>query len=74
MQLPRKFPKQAFDPISADGSTESLPYHNTDPTAIRVSPANHDVKQGGRDTMTMLLGVFEIAATFQEQIPAISTV
>ena len=74
MQLTRKFPKQAFDPISADGSPESLPYHNTNPAAIRVSPANHYIKQGGRDTMTMLLGIFDIAATFQEQIPAISTV
>ena len=72
-QLPREFPKQALHPISADGSPESLPHHNTDPTAIHISPANDQIKQGGRDTPAMLLGILDVAAAFQEQIPVAST-
>jgi len=72
-QLPRELPKQALYPISTDGSPESLSHHNTNPAAIHVSPANNQIKQGGRDTPAMLLGILDVAAAFQEQIPVASS-
>jgi hypothetical protein len=67
-QLPCQFPKQALYPIPADGYTEPFPHHNTDPAANPVSPANYHIKQGGRDTASVLLGILNVAAAFQEQI------
>jgi hypothetical protein len=67
-QLPCKLPKQALYPISANGYTEPLPHHNTDPAANPVGPANDHIKQGGRDTVSVLLGILDVAAAFQEQI------
>jgi hypothetical protein len=64
--LPREFPKQAFHSIPADGSSESLPHHNTDPAASYIGRANHHVKEGGRDTTPVLLGILDVAAAFQE--------
>jgi len=72
-QLPCEFPKQALHPISADGSPESLPHHNTDPASTSLSPANHDIKQGSRDTATVLLGILDVAAALEEQVPVTST-
>ncbi len=71
-QLPRELPKQALHPISADGSPESLPHHDTNPAATHVSPANHHIKQGSRDTTAVFLGVLDVATAFQEQIPVTS--
>ena len=67
-QLPCEFPKKALTPISANGYSEPLPHHNSDSAAIPASPANDHIKQGGRDTASMLLGILDVATAFQEQI------
>jgi hypothetical protein len=65
-QLPRELSKQALYPISADGTPEPLPNHNTNPAATHVSPTNHHIKQGCRDATAVLLGILDIATAFQE--------
>jgi len=72
-QLPSEFPKQSLRPISADCSPKSLPYHNSYPAAARVSPANHHIKQGSRNTTTVCFSILYIAAAFEKQIPVTST-
>jgi len=72
-QLTRELPKQAFHPISADGSPKSLPHHNTDPAATHVCSANHQIKQGRRDTTALLLSILNVAAAFEKQIPVTPT-
>ena len=67
-QVPCELPIQAFYPISANGYTEPFPHHNTDPAAHPVSPTNYHIKQGGRDTVSVLLGILNVSAAFQEQI------
>jgi hypothetical protein len=66
LHVAREFSKQAFDPIPAHGSPESFPHHNTDTTPTDISRANHHVKEGGRNPTTVLLGILDVAAAFQE--------
>jgi hypothetical protein len=68
VQLPCEFPKPALAPISANGDTEPFPHHNTDSAANPVSPTNYHIKQGGRDTAPVPLGILNVAAAFQEQM------
>jgi hypothetical protein len=72
LDVPRELSKQAFHPIPAHGSPESLPYHNTDTTPAYISLANHHVKERGRDSTAVLLGMLDVAAALQEESPVTS--
>jgi hypothetical protein len=72
LDVPREFSEQAFHPIPAHGSPESLPHHNTDTTLANISRANHHVEKRGRDSTAVLLGILDVAAALQEESPVTS--